>query len=397
MGEPFNEGSYIDDQRRVRFGDDEADPFGRWVDEDGYLRLPPEGMGDYDDYRYVDIDGRLHDKDGNAVDVWFELPSGWGVGGPSPTVGGSVSPQAMATFEAGIAHTAAADALGSKLDWASGDAPKTAADLHGHALQPDYVGEDQRAGSFAKDTLRQPYGDSDQWVTEYDPAETESVQKTKIAADVLLGKDGKPLDGSFGYVVDPSDGSLYVFDRSEAYVTKNGEWVPLKGVQASAAVIKEALAAGEHISWVHHSTPVAGRAVAGAGVIKVQNGVIVEINDESGHYKPEGEYLWQTIEWLAAQGMDVSKIDVKMIQKDRNPEVVLKGWQAQLARGNQAQAAAKRGVNAEIRAIEAERERKRRIARLGPGAEDQHRDATGCENLSPSQDLSYCMSCDQDL
>lgn len=423
MGEPFAQGSYIDDQRDIRFGDGDQDAHGRWVDAEGWVRLGPHGSGEIEDGRYVDIDGQLHEADGTAVDLWFGLPTGWQVpvegfrssvdtvppqgyhpDPQAPTGATSPSADAMRAFQAGITRAQATDALGDPLTFAGTDPPASAAGLARHRLLPDYHGEDEYSDAFSAGMLRRSLQHDDQYTTIYDPSETDSVQRASVGDEgLLVDGRGAPLSGTFGYVVDPSDGSLHLFDQAEAWVTKGGEWVSLAGVDAQPDMIRQAVARGEKVRSVHHSTPLAGRPVAGAGTLTVTQGVITEISDRSGHYQPEAEYLWQTVEWLRAQGMDVASIDVTMIEKGATPETVLKGWQVELTRGNQAQAALKDKVHSDLDRWAYDKAQQERVAALQRQAQQQetpatrHFRATGCASYLPSQDGTYCMGCDQDL
>ena len=55
--------------------------------------------------------------------------------------------------------------------------------------------------------------------------------------------------------------------------------------------------------FYHHSTPRAGNPVLCAGNIKIEDGVITEIDNSSGHYSPSTESLIFSICWLFEQGI----------------------------------------------------------------------------------------------
>ena len=63
--------------------------------------------------------------------------------------------------------------------------------------------------------------------------------------------------------------------------------------------------------YFHHSSLLGGRPVAGAGEMVVENGRIVEMTDKSGHYQPPPEFRQQVLDVLAAEGVDVSTIEVR--------------------------------------------------------------------------------------
>jgi hypothetical protein len=82
------------------------------------------------------------------------------------------------------------------------------------------------------------------------------------------------LNGKKGFVVDPTTGAMHVFkendDRSEDGVT----------------------------FVTHHSSPLSGKPVAGAGMVTFEKSRITDISDQSGHYKPEAELTFQTVQEL---------------------------------------------------------------------------------------------------
>ena len=420
MGE-FDEGAYIDTDRRIRKADDSFDDLGRWIDERGYVRLPSDA---FEDLWFVDVNGLLHDGQGVNTTLKLGVPSDWSVALPpadetvqwedeaiarraglSDTEPKHHTPEDVERFQAGIVKSArGTDDRGQDLTWANNADIAAATDLHGRTLEPEYVGEDQRSAAFAADTLRAKVdpgntGNS-QWTTTYDRADTDSVAETRVDNQLLCDESGTPLTGSFGYVVDPGSGKLYTFNRSEGYVSKSGAWLSLDGLDRGQLIgmIQQALQAGEQVSYVHHSTALAGAPVAGAGTLTVQAGKITKIDDDSGHYKPEGEYLWQTVSWLQAQGMPVDQIKVRMIAKDREPEKVLEGWKMLQSGGNQTQARLKDELNSEIIRAGFERERQANAARAVPTTPaGVHQQRTGCADYNPSSDGTYCMSCDTDL
>ncbi len=89
---------------------------------------------------------------------------------------------------------------------------------------------------------------------------------------------------SFDYVIDP--------------VTLKVLRVPLEAIRPGNQ------AAGIPKRFVHHSTPLAGGDVAGAGNITVgEGGHIERVNDQSGHYKPGSRLAHQTVRILDGKGM----------------------------------------------------------------------------------------------
>jgi hypothetical protein len=432
----FVEGAYIDDERTVRKSDGSPDDLGRWVDDRGYVHLPNSEL---DENWFIDAEGQPHDGLGMPQGQKVGIPQTWSVelpqsadtvswqgaattpgdgeamadailqrqiaernAGLSATQGTSPGPGMLDAFTSNIPHTApATDAVGGDLTWAGGTIAADTPLPGGRELSPEYVGENERSTAFKPDTMRGKLdATNNQWTTEYDRTQTDSIAEQEVAGGLLCDDRGAPLNGTFGYVVDPSEGSIYTFDQGEGYVSKGGDWIPLSGLDRNQviALIQKALTDGEKVSYVHHSSPLAGQPVAGAGQLTVVNGKITAINDESGHYKPEGEYLWQTITWLKQAGMPIDDIDVKLIAKGQEPELILEGWKFAQTGGNQAQARLKQGVINELDEKAREDEIQRKVASFATGSREAvHYARFKCADLDPDAGRSYCMSCDNDL
>lgn len=60
----------------------------------------------------------------------------------------------------------------------------------------------------------------------------------------------------------------------------------------------------------HHSSFLSGEPVAAAGQVKVSNGTLLEVNKQSGHYKPNNEHLDQFTSEISGQGVDINKVIV---------------------------------------------------------------------------------------
>lgn len=61
------------------------------------------------------------------------------------------------------------------------------------------------------------------------------------------------------------------------------------------------------LGWMNHSSLFAGGDVAGAGELRVEDGELLGINNMSGHYKPNEEMLWQTVNHLHQQGVPMER------------------------------------------------------------------------------------------
>ena len=63
----------------------------------------------------------------------------------------------------------------------------------------------------------------------------------------------------------------------------------------------------------HHSSFTAGGPVAMAGDMRVFNGELVEISNQSGHYRPPPAAFTQTLDRLKELGIDLKKVKVETL------------------------------------------------------------------------------------
>lgn len=63
------------------------------------------------------------------------------------------------------------------------------------------------------------------------------------------------------------------------------------------------------VGFFHHSSFLAGGPVAGAGELRVVNGHLHFMSDQSGHYRPTPEHLEQVVERLRAAGVEFDEVD----------------------------------------------------------------------------------------
>jgi hypothetical protein len=74
---------------------------------------------------------------------------------------------------------------------------------------------------------------------------------------------------------------------------------------------------------VHHSTFLSGEAVAAAGEIEAQEGVVKTVSDRSGHYRPTSEHIYQTVHQLQEGGarmVDETLVNAEGQKVDTNSE-----------------------------------------------------------------------------
>jgi hypothetical protein len=62
----------------------------------------------------------------------------------------------------------------------------------------------------------------------------------------------------------------------------------------------------------HHSTFLAGQPVAAAGELLVTQGVLEVVTDRSGHYRPGFDQTASFLCWLAASGVDLSTVELRL-------------------------------------------------------------------------------------
>jgi hypothetical protein len=105
---------------------------------------------------------------------------------------------------------------------------------------------------------------------------------------VLVSSTGRCTKANGDNWTTPSDGRLYVMDEyGNMFIGEDS--LIAKGV------------------WLNHSSMLAGKAVLSAGIAKFDGGVLVHIDNQSGHYKPTGENLYAALAELKGQGCDLSR------------------------------------------------------------------------------------------
>lgn len=138
----------------------------------------------------------------------------------------------------------------------------------------------------------------------------ERSAEARDASQVKVGAGGK-LDtaqgggdkSTLGYVMDPTTGKLHTFDPARIDVV--GEDGSLTPDQTSNFRMHRA--EGRKLQTTHHTTPLAGAAVAGAGMVELKDGAVKQISDESGHYAPTAEHTHQTVRTMAEQGLALQR------------------------------------------------------------------------------------------
>jgi hypothetical protein len=173
-----------------------------------------------------------------------------------------------------------------------------------------YEGEDVRNGAWRSGAAR---ANLDTRTTRYEDRATLDERAVQHDEGFVVDNDGYAISGNFGWVIDDQTGALLLFDPEDnEFFTPDGtpyakpEWV------TQMDLIKQ----GYRVRGIHHTTPVAGMPVTGAGMIELDHGRILKITDESGHYRPDAAQQHQAVSSLAAQGYDLGQTDVRLTGND---------------------------------------------------------------------------------
>lgn len=204
------------------------------------------------------------------------------------------------------------DSLGNDLRWAAGaeairgwrkkagagweenvPARVAAAEPRLRTKEPDskYAEESKKVGAWRDKTASQSLKDRDILTTRYeeDPKDT--------AAAVTDGKLDL-LDATHGFVQNER-GGFHVFDPHRVDVLAPGDHYWQTG---DDRFVKDYLRTKYKVKRTHHTTPLAGAAVASAGMLTTVGKKVKQISDESGHYTPEAEYMHQAVSRLHGEG-----------------------------------------------------------------------------------------------
>lgn len=175
-------------------------------------------------------------------------------------------------------------------------------DARGNEYETQVDQEAQDWGDAA--TNRAPKGDQgDEWGrTRYEDRDTIEDRAADVERGRVVGPDGNFMHGTFGWVVDAQTGHLlflppdqivvHFHDRPDEILTR-AQWVARHDELQSLHATYER---------IHHTTPVAGMPVTGAGIMEIEDGWIVRVSDESGHYQPTGQNQYNALVALEQEG-----------------------------------------------------------------------------------------------
>lgn len=178
------------------------------------------------------------------------------------------------------------------------------------------AGAAQRKSQYAnEDTQAAWWGPEARWDDDYrttryeDRGTIDDRAATRGYAGRVYDANSQPVNGTWGWVIDADQGALLLFDPND------NQWFDSTGAQVvkpSWQTFAGMFAQGYKVRAIHHTSPVAGMPVTGAGRITLENGVIKEITDESGHYRPDAVQQHAAVEGLAADRYDLSQTEVRL-------------------------------------------------------------------------------------
>jgi hypothetical protein len=147
---------------------------------------------------------------------------------------------------------------------------------------------------------------------------THYMNDTERDATSLSAKNGK-LVGAGGQLLDTTGASgIGTFNKEGAQkhiFTMDGD----KAIRAADPWAEKKVTpkpdGSANLGFINHSSFTAGKAVAGAGEMRVEKGELQQVSDQSGHYKPDGEMVGQTLDQLGAMGVNMDKTSLKLTGK----------------------------------------------------------------------------------
>jgi hypothetical protein len=157
----------------------------------------------------------------------------------------------------------------------------------------------QKAKEATDESVRVNFTQQDQVATSVRTDVNDPNGKDRFEDGTVRAQGGQPLNGQAAYVVDPETGKMHAFKTGNKKVARVDERGQTITDEAGYAVMQELR--------THHSSALAGEAVAGAGQVTVKDGKVVAIDNLSGHYKPGSTEMLQTVEHLARQGALLDK------------------------------------------------------------------------------------------
>lgn len=108
-------------------------------------------------------------------------------------------------------------------------------------------------------------------------------------------------------------GGLIYQNREPFSTTKSTTWFSGTGTAIYVMDPDGGFYAGPHkIGRFHHSSFLAGGAIAGAGEMKAEQGKLIEISNKSGHYTPGDDEMYQVLQELDSQRVSLKEARLKL-------------------------------------------------------------------------------------
>lgn len=197
--------------------------------------------------------------------------------------------------------------------WQAKDAIAAAGknNLNTIAKKDEYIDEDKKVGWRAPDN-RPEDRERTSAVTRYENTPEAQQASEAKANDLgqLVDMNGKPVDGSLGYVINPKSGEMHTFDAVHVeWEFADGHVAKIIGHRKTQEVedLIGIHGAVKQRRIPHHTTPLAGGKVSGAGNVTMQDGHIKKIDNVSGHYKPDLDTTDRAIRSLDKKGALVDR------------------------------------------------------------------------------------------
>jgi hypothetical protein len=180
-------------------------------------------------------------------------------------------------------------------------------DMHRFGLiQSGEMATVQHDPARVREGLKRVWGWSDEEIRKYYDASSHRAKDTKvdyITSEQDLKKFVVRAGASLQYGDPPQP-----FDTSGMLSKASGPGFAIFVMDAQGNIY-----AGQHrVGLFHHSSFLAGRAVAAAGEMKVSGGTLVELTSKSGHYAPSDDQMHQLLQELAGAGVALAGVRIKL-------------------------------------------------------------------------------------
>jgi hypothetical protein len=131
------------------------------------------------------------------------------------------------------------------------------------------------------------------------------LNDTERAAYQLQFKNGRIYD---------ANGKLFDTSTAQSAHTGGGNAIFVMDAEGNFFASKTQV-----VGEFHHSSLAAGQPVAAAGELRVEQGVLKHITDQSGHYRPTTDLTAQALDALESQGIDTSRVTKTIIGRPPGP------------------------------------------------------------------------------